>query len=359
MAFYLLTYKSGRDAHLNIDIFKISESFFAFIGANQSVFRMFVVKLSTIWGVFITGFLGYFIIKNLWFMTIKNKIQTHPHIIRLLALFCFIVFTSGIIALMRSWSGVPLASRYQSYAAISSIIVYLVALSYLKKEWRKYLGIFSLLTTFFFYINSYHFYTQAVDAKVKILTADSFNWKHHNTMFCVSQQFINNANQFIKPAYNQDLWKLSNPFLDIESSLLKPYVIGSDSFDSTKYQINIEPYTEPIGIWFRYYLKIQNNDIPFTKKTGADALFLILKEEKSNQTYLVGTTSNVSTRREVISGSFFNYFKQGFTALAPLANIQEGNYRLGYLTINNKVKTIKFTNTFIPIRTPSLNMKSL
>ena len=325
---YLLGYKSGQAANPTLDFLKIIESFCGFIGANMMVFFHGNTTYAVAFGALIAVLMGIVIILKIKEGLVDSDKRRIDDNLGLLTLFCLIICTAGVISVVRSWHGIVISSRFALYAALSSSIIYLVLVDYLKGINRQLMAVGSTIFAFIFWFSSYSLYTPIVDNRYYGYRVDEYNWVRNHTMLCVSDGFINNASPFMTAAYKQGIWGLSSYWNQpaIVSALGKYELDSTVKFTKT---VSIEEEKYPNISFFRNIIELRCDDIAFQKKTPQDAIYIVLTKEKTAKRYLLATTPLSNAKRQILTD--FSLLSKSFTVFIRTPSYDKGRYQVGYL----------------------------
>ncbi len=339
---FLYFYIRGR--HLGgrgFDIITTIKSFFAILGTNADVFEINEPLLSIIFGLIAFAIISLVFAKTLWKSYITKNKDEYP-LIKLLYLFCFIILTAIVIALFRSQGGVVIASRFAIYASMSSIILYLVLLNTQGCVVRKVVFVIFVPISFAFCFYSYYRYTYQIDYHINKLRADNYNWNEHRVLVSLEKQFSLNVNPFLIKAYNFGLWEderyrkndVMNNIVEAKIDTLSTFKVSS--YDDVK--------KETTRVIHKKIVQITSSNIPFSKSVASNALYLVLRSN-TNKTYLLATQPEVQGKKTLILD--FIYYKQKLTTVFNRNCIDDGKYKIGYLTVNTNSKSLIFTDKTI------------
>lgn len=327
---YLAGYESGQSVNLPKDVSSFLSSLFGFIGSALSLWA-YPVTVSAIWGAVIVGFMVYLMGKVVQ-TYFGQKSDLKPGTIELLTLLAFILITSTVIALFRSWAGPTIASRFQIYASLSTVIFYIFLLNYtslFRKKW-----VFGLVTAFsvFYWGYSHYLYTGIVASKKTVYLADVYNWDNHRSMFSVEKSIVRNGNFYLLPAYQKGFFKL--PEAVVKKSELDSMFVNTASSGSN-HEIYLEDWkvdrilrsgTEKLTYYF-----LASNAFP-QRKHFWDDRFLVLRNTGTGATFLMNANPKTEARKQIITAG--NYYKNGFNSMLRQDDIQAGTYELAVLDVS-------------------------
>lgn len=331
LSIYVIGYESGQAMNLPKSLTSFVTSFLGFIGSEMSLWS-YPQLLSACWGLVITVFMGWLVMK------VVKAYFNRPGGIRagtaeLLTLFAFIVITSLVIALFRSWTGSTIASRFQIYAALSTVLFYILLVDYTAFFRKRYvLAIVTGLSVMYWGYSYYHF-TGVVSAKKTTYLADVYNWSTNRNMFSVEKTIIRNADFYLTPAYRKGFFKLPQPVTDkkaLDSMFLAQSAATAD------YKMFLETWTvqrpvrggsETVNKYF-----VTSLDAPRPKHVLADR-FLVLRDKSKDEVHLICANPKIEGRRNAFTGS--TYYKSGFNTLIRSDDLPRGTYELGLLDVEN------------------------
>lgn len=328
LSLYLWGYQSGQAASPTLDFVKILESFCGFIGANMMVFFHGNTTYSVVFGAIIVLCMGLVILLKLkegLFDKDKRRLDDN---LGLLTLFCLIICTAGVISVVRSWHGIVISSRFALYAALSSSIIYLVLIDYVKGNFRRIVATCSGVFAFVFSFYSFSVYMPIVDNRYYGYRVDEYNWVHNKTMLCVSDGFIKNAVTFMVPTYKQGIWGLSDFWNQpaITTALAKPKWDTTSKFIKT---VSVEEEKYPTFSAFRDIIELRCDEIAVQKNSPKDAIFIVLTDNRTQKRYMVATTALAKAKKQVLTS--LSFLGNGFTVFIRTPSYEKGLYQLGYL----------------------------
>ncbi|KAA6441119.1 hypothetical protein FEM33_03945 [Dyadobacter flavalbus] len=334
LGIYMAGYESGQAVKLPTSITVFFTSLFAFVGSALAMWTN-PIFISTLWGAVITAFMVFLLIKasRIYF---NAETTVKPGTIELLTLFAFIFITSTVIALFRSWAGTTIASRFQIYASLSTVIFYILMLDYLP-FFRKKVMLFTMTALSIFYCSySYYMYTDIVAGKKTTYLADVYNWQYNRNMFSVEKTIVRNGNFYLLPAYDKGFFKLPDPV--VRKAQLDSMFAANEK-PGTDYGIFLEDWKveRPVrdGKEYLNYHFLRSNLQP-ERMRFSDNRFLVLKDSSSGRIYMMNANPKKEGRRQIVRSG--NYFKSGFHALIREDDLDNGIYKLAVLNVQNAGK---------------------
>ncbi|MEO6284964.1 MAG: hypothetical protein ABIN80_15620 [Dyadobacter sp.] len=331
LGIYLAGYESGQAGKLPEDVMSFIASLFGFIGSSMSLWGN-AVLWSALWGALITGFMVFLTVKV--FAVYFNKpVWVKPGTVELLTLFGFIFITSTVIALFRSWAGGTIASRFQIYACLSTVIFYILLLDY-TTIFRKMAVLYTITAlSIFYWAYSHYAYTGVVATKRAVYLADVYNWQTNRNMFSVEKTIVRNASFYLLPAYKKGFFTVPQP-VATKSQL--------DSLFTTNTTLNNgqQTYLEDwrvqrfvrTGVEDLTYFFVADNAFP-DRKGLLDDRFLVLKNTNTGQIHLMGANAKTAARKEILTQQI--YYKNGFNTFIRKDDLPDGSYELGILDVKN------------------------
>ncbi|MHA4742243.1 hypothetical protein [Dyadobacter sp. MSC1_007] len=330
LVIYLAGYESGQSVNLPKDVGSFLSSLFGFIGSALSLWA-YPVIVSAIWGAVIVGFMICMLVKvsRIYF---GKKVDLKPGTVELLTLFAFMLITSTVIALFRSWAGPTIASRFQIYASLSTIIFYIFLLyyvSFFRKKW-----VFGLITALsvFYWGYSHYLFTGIVASKKTVYLADVYNWEQNRSMFSVEKSIVRNANFYLLPAYKKGFFKLPEALVkkeELDSMFAKTgNATGSQEVYLEDWEIDriLKTGTEALTYSF-----VASNSFP-DRKHFWDNRFLVLRHSRTGMTFLMNANPKIEARRQIITSG--NYYKKGFNSMLRQDDLAAGSYELAVMDVS-------------------------
>jgi hypothetical protein len=331
LAIYLIGYESGQAMHLPTGVGSFLSSFFGFIGSEVSLWS-YPELFSVAWGFVITAFMVYLMVKvaGRYF---NSAIVVKPGTVELLSLFAFIVVTSLVIAVFRSWTGLTIASRFQLYAALSTVIFYVLLVEYVAFFRRKSVLAIAVSMSVLYWAYSHYQLTGIVAAKKTTYLADIYNWSTNRTMFSVEKSLIKNADFYLKPAYQKGFFHLPKP---VVSEAQLDSCFSNNLVPKQEYKVVVENWRQEMiamdgkDVLERYF--ISSNDAPKASSLLANR-FLVLQSADLDEVHLMNANPKIEGRRNILKGS--HYYKAGFNTVVREGDLTSGKYELGLLDVES------------------------
>lgn len=331
LGIYLAGYESGQAGKLPQDVMSFVASLFGFIGSSMSLWGN-PVLWSALWGALITGFMVFMTVK-VAAVYFNKPVTVKPGTVELLTLFGFIFITSTVIALFRSWAGGTIASRFQIYACLSTVIFYILLLDY-TTIFRKMAVLYTITAlSIFYWAYSHYAYTGVVATKRTTYLADVYNWQTNRNMFSVEKTIVRNANFYLLPAYEKRFFKVPQPVAtksQLDSMFIANTVISNGQqtyLEDWQVQRFVREGVEDLAYFF-----VADNIFP-DRKGLLDDRFLVLKDTKTGQIHLMGANAKTAARKEILTGLI--YYKNGFNTFIRKDDLAESTYDLGILDVKN------------------------
>ena len=331
LVIYLAGYESGQAVNLPKDLVVFFSSLFGFIGSAMSLWA-YPVFFSAVWGAIIIAFMVY-ITWRVAAIYFKKPVNIKPGTAELLTLFAFIFITSSVIALFRSWAGSTIASRFQIYASLSTVIFYILLLDY--THYFRKRAVFYGVTAFsiFYCVYSYYKFTGFVAVKRTTYLADVYNWKNNRNMFSVEKTITRNGGFYLIPGYEKGFFKL--PEVIVEKAELDS-MFNAEPMASRNYELYVEewPVERMIrdGVEHLTYYYVASNALPERKGLAGDR-FLILRDQKTGVVHMANANPKVEARKVILTS--MHYYKPGFSILFRQDDLAAGTYDLGVLVVSN------------------------
>ena len=315
-ACYLQIYQMGQAAKFHWNINHIILSFLGFIGASAMEFPKIGLLLSWIFGFLVLCIFTFYSIDHGRY-NLKNKDQG-----TYLGILSFILFSSGLIALVRSAENYTIYSRFQLYAALSIIIVYLHLLLHINKRYHPYLLIGTLLYAIPFYCLSFFNHSNSQQYQKMSFLADRINWKNNQSILSVSSGFLWNAKPIIREAEKKHVYSMSypwnNPFQDQVSI---PLTKESFKFQAKEFK---QVMQQKHATWINHYYWLEFQHFPFN--TAFDKQWFILLK----------STNLATTNKYILPIQFALNGKKNFLSME--------NYRANYGSIKINHESLKAGN---------------
>ncbi|WP_439556105.1 hypothetical protein [Dyadobacter sp.] len=329
LAIYLIGYERGQAGHLPTDLLSMFSSLFGFIGSSMSLWagKEF---WSALWGIFIVGAMLVITLKAAAIYFDKPS-TLKPGTIELLSLFAFIFITSAVIALFRSWTGTTIASRFQLYAALSTVICYIILLDYTSFFRKKQVLITVSVLSVFYWVYAHYVFTATVASKKTTYLADVYNWKNNHDMFSVEKSITRNADFYLTPGYEKGFFRLPEPVIS-EAELNDMFEKGTG--EKTADNMYVEDWkvtrmlTDGPELLTHYF--VASNDKPSRKSLLSDR-FLVLKNVQTGAVHLMNANAKVEARKQILTTG--NYYKPGFNTFLRKDDLAPGVYQLAILDV--------------------------
>ncbi|SKB54975.1 hypothetical protein [Dyadobacter psychrophilus] len=331
LVIYLAGYESGQAVQLPKDLVVFFSSLFGFIGSAMSLWA-FPVFFSAVWGAIILAFMIY-IVWRVAAIYFNKPVNIKPGTAELLTLFAFIFITSSVIALFRSWAGSTIASRFQIYASLSTVIFYILLLDYTSVVRRK--TVFYCITAFsiFYWVYSYYKFTGFVAIKRTTYLADVYNWKTNRNIFSVEKTITRNGSFYLIPGYEKGFFHLPKPI--VERNQLDS-MFNANAGAARDYQLYLENWDmERLirdGVEHLTYSFVASNVLPETKGLAGDR-FMVLRDQKTGVIHLMNANPKVAARKDILTRG--HYYKAGFNTQLRQDDLAPGTYDMGILDIRN------------------------
>jgi hypothetical protein len=329
LGIYVAGYESGQAVNLPTSAMTFLISFFGLIGSQMSLWSN-PQFWSVVWGMLIVGFMLYGLSAMIFTQSGPLKWIKSPSA-ELLTLLAFIVATSFVIALFRSWAGSTLASRFQLYAALSTTVFYILLLDWFPFFRKKSVLYVVTILSVFYAASSYHRFTGTVATKKTTYLADIYNWTTNRGMFSVERSIVQNAGFYLMPAYAKGFFRLQEPVVD-QGELDSMFAVTNLAEKASG--VYLEPWhmrrlsrdnAEDLTHYF-----ISSSTFPGPKELMGNR-FLALKETIKGTTYLMSANPKVGARRRFLTEG--NYYENGFNVFLRADDLAPGTYSLAILDV--------------------------
>lgn len=326
--YFFVGYELGQEASPTFSLHKIILSFWGFIGANMSAFFPTNNRYSIAYGAVISSILLALILVTIFNSFAKKGFIRMQGQINLLTFVCLAFGTSLAVGVVRSWSGVVIASRFIAYASLSSAILYLILIPLIKEPFRKMVGTIAILGSMLFVAFSYYTFTPLVDNRLYSYRADEYNWLQRRTMLSVTKEFMERASPLLNKTYQDGIWTVSDYWSqkEFKKALAHPKLDTTAIFTRT----NTVEETKSVSneIFTRQVVELRNNTISFVKKCPEDALFVLLVGNNASK-YMIATNAFPAAKKTIWRN--LNAFGKGFWLSIRKSNFQSGRYQITYI----------------------------
>lgn len=360
LSLYFYHYQAGQNSNLGGSLSnppRLLAAFGAFNGAFMDVFQpgnlnisilvgwVIVFSLLIINGLAVWQWLSSSLAGRFSFLSkkrVKNGVNAYLKLDNGFFLGCglFMLITGALVALSRSWGGVGsvVQARYQHFAVVALVLVYLSSLYISSTQIRKIIIIISLPFALIFNALCYYQYSEEIVYRHQQLEADVFNWQQHRSSLQYPISLNNNIRTVVNKSFEQGICKLPETFFSAYEADLLNQLTKTDSSISLKINTFTIVDKDASGSFHRKLLSIENENL-------AGEIFLLLKSEK--QTYLIGTKRNrVGKKKFFLNGV---YFRMGFKADVLTESVAPGQYRVGILAKHEGNKSLRYTTQVIEI----------
>ncbi|MHA8052605.1 hypothetical protein [Aquirufa sp. OSTEICH-129A] len=278
-ACYLQIYQMGQAAKFHWNIQHIFLSFVGFIGATAMEFPKLGLSLS--WGIGI-GVVAFFIFYSLDFWKFQFKYQDQATYLGILA---FILFSAGLIALVRSAENYTIYSRFQLYAALSMIIVYLLLLPQVSKPNKRIILIISLLYSISFNTLAYFNHINSQQYQKMSFIADRINWQNNHSQLSVSSGFLWNAKPIFELAEKNKVYSINNTWTS-PSQLNKAKSLSRQTFSlqAKEYQVVMQ---QKHATWLNHYYWLEFQNFPFSTELNAQWFICLQSQTHPKLSYIL------------------------------------------------------------------------
>ncbi|CAM4116227.1 hypothetical protein EWU23_03385 [Cytophagaceae bacterium 50C-KIRBA] len=317
-ACYLQIYQMGQAAKFHWNINHILFSFLGFIGASAMEFPKIGLVLSWFIGFLVVSIFIFYSIDHGKF-NLKNKDQG-----TYLGILTFILFSAGLIALVRSAENYTIYSRFQLYAALSIIIVYLHILLHTNKRFHSFLLIGTLLYCIPFYCLSFFNHSIAQQYQKMSFLADRINWKNNQCILSVSSGFLWNAKPIILEAENNRVYSMNypwdNPFQHQEAISLPK---ESLTFQAKEYK---EIMRQKHATWINHYYWLEFQHFPFSTEFKKQWFIILQSTNQHANSYILPIQFALNGKKNFLSME--NYRANYGSIKINHESLKAGNYEM-------------------------------
>jgi hypothetical protein len=324
LSVYLLSYKPSPAVRNSVDfnsIFKFQGLFWA------SPFEVFNrAHISQPIGLSVLGFIIFIGLYFTWKIFTQNQRILLP-IAKLIGVLIFCGGTALLISLSREYD--IIFSRFQYYAFIGFVCIYLLVLEVLESRFQKYFGMFTgglfcVITVFSYFSN----YIKVENSKAKYL-ADTFNWSQNKTMMMVDEPFLDLVIDTYHKAEKKNL-RIENEV--IEYAELAKLIQQKSKQLSSNINLNLSPDPYPRRYFANDHYIISSEN--FAEKQRLNETFFIVFASDKHK-YFIAPQFNANFK-----GTFLKtrkYYQKGFYADLPALNFADGDYQIYILRKSKEV----------------------
>lgn len=324
--------------------------------SNHKVIATFGFSLAIIIGLFISIFI-FLIIKHLIKKSVfkNNKSEAillkydemfRQRIIMILMAGSLLLTAVGV-AISRgvSFKELMLVDRYLLYSVVSIGVVYLLFIMFSGGKIRKLIGSIALPMSLIFYLHSYFKAIPQVVYYQRSHEADIYDLKHHRTTNNKMFGFNPKSLSLFEESLNRKIYQFPESRFDSLEDIL------SKSIDNQ--------YVKKGNISFQFANKIHevyggtkilyfNNHDFFLPENGLhNTFFVVLKNEKNNETYLIYPQRPTLIRKDFLINH--SLYGTGFTTMIQQDCVMKGKYRIGLLIFENGNAKLKYTQQSIEV----------
>ena len=241
--------------------------------------------------------------------------------------------------------GVMLVDRYVLYSVITIAVVYLLVIMFTEGKTRVVLGVISLPLSMLFSLLSYRTAIPQVLYFEHSLEADIYDLKHYRTTNNKMFGFLPNTLDLFEESLRRKIYQFpQSRFDELESLLSKP--INDQETNRLDLQFSFTKEVQKVygGVKILY---INNHDFYLSENNVEDTFFVVLKNKKNNESYLIYPQRNSILRTNFLSHP--QIFSPGFTTMIQQDCVKKGMYSIGLLIFKNGVADLKFTKQSINV----------
>ena len=238
-----------------------------------------------------------------------------------------------------------LVDRYVLYSVITIAVIYLLVIMFTEGKTRVVLGVISLPLSMFFSLLSYQTAIPQVLYFEHSLEADIYDLKHYRTTNNKMFGFLPNTLDLFEESLHRKIYQFpQSRFDNLESLLSKP--INTQGISKLNLQFSFTKEVQKVygGVKILY---INNHDFHLAENNLRDTFFIVLKNEKNNESYLIYPRRNNGLRTNFWSQP--QIFSPGFTTMIQQDCVKKGMYSIGLLIFKNGEANLKYTEQSINI----------
>ena len=324
--------------------------------SNHKVIATFGLSLAIIIGLFISIFI-FLIIKHLFKKMIlkNNKSEAillkydemfRQRIIMILMAGSLLLTATGV-AISRGvfFKELMLVDRYLLYSVVSIGVVYLLFIMFSEGKIRRVIGIIALPMSLIFCLHSYYKAIPKVLYYEHSHEADIYDLKHHRTTNNKMFGFTPQSLSLFEESLNRQIYQFPESRFDtLEDILSKPIDNQYINQEDISFQFANKTHEVYGGTKILYF----NNHDFFLPENGLhNTFFVVLKNEKNNETYLIYPQRPTLIRKDFLINH--RLFSQGFTTMIQQDCVKKGRYRIGLLIFENGNAYLRYTQQSIDI----------
>lgn len=324
--------------------------------SNHFIIATFGLMLAIVMGLFIAIFI-FLIIKHLVKKSIFKNDKSEATLLKYDELFRqriimilmagSLLLTAAGVAISRGvfFKELMLVDRYLLYSVVSIGVVYLLFIMFSTGKVRRIIGIIAVPLSLIFCLNSYYKATPQVLYYERSHEADIYDLKHHRTtnnkMFGFSPQSL----ALFEESLRRKIYNFPESRFDsLENLLAQP--IDNQNFSLTHLSFDFAHKINDVygGTKILFF---NNQDFVVPENDTDDTFFVVLKNDKNNETYLIYPERPTPLRKEFLINH--RMFSTGFTAMIQQDCVKKGKYRIGLLIFVNDQANLTYTNQSIEV----------
>ncbi|RXK52575.1 hypothetical protein [Aquirufa rosea] len=330
-AVYLQIYQMGQTTKFHWNISHILFSFLAFIGASATEFPKISLILSGFLGLGVVSIFVYYS-WSYWKRNSQNTLQA-----TYLSILAFILITSGLIALVRSAESYTIYSRYQLYAALSVIILYLFLLS--RASAKKQALVFFIALAFSISFSGLSYFNHTISQQYKKMSflADRINWYYNQSLLSVSSGYLSNAREIYQKAEKNQIYTMTMPWVNpIESDTGKAIKTASLNLHAKEYK---DIMKQKHKTWVNHYYWLEFQEFPLDNDFKKQWYIIIRLKNQSRYTYVLPIQFGLNGKKNFILWE--NYRAKYGSIKFNHESIQDGTYEMYLWSMNSHQTTPK------------------
>lgn len=240
---------------------------------------------------------------------------------------------------------IMLVDRYCLYSVITIAVVYLLIIMLTEGKTRMVIGIISLPLSIFFSLYSYQTAISQVLFFKHSLEADIYDLRHHRTTNNKMFGFLPTSLDLFEESLRRKIYQFPQSRFDtLESLLSEP--INNQGINKLNLQFSFSEELQKVYGGVRI-LHINNQDFYLSENNSQNIFFIVLKNKKNNESYLIYPQRSNALRSNFWSKS--QIFTYGFNTMIQQDCVKKGIYSIGLLIFEDGKANLKFTQQSINI----------
>lgn len=329
LAIFLYKTNDSNMARLPKSIGAFLESWFGFLGSFFFQSSTYGLYLAVLAGAVVTLYL-LFKSCSVLLKGVEAK-NGKPSEMFWLSFFVFIASTAFVIALLRSWTGPAIASRFQIYSPLILSVGYVVFLLNQPRIRYRKIALFSTTIAAILNVHSYYYYTDTVASRNTKFLADIYNWHYYKTMFTVGRDYIDYSAYFLEPAFANQLVLTTKPIISPQE--IDQLMYENSTVETIKTTMSIH-LNEDVNDFNPVRSFTISSATPLVNPDFATHRFLVAKAVNTGEYLLLSAMPQKASKKIFFTSQ--HYFSEGFQLFLREGNLLEDEYELFILDITTK-----------------------